>query len=123
MTQVPMTLTEGRGQRPRSNFPKNGKNQRTGHISEAISPTDIILGTKIQPNKAHFMTQVPMTLTFGQGHKHLGHWMRIYGLTLVPSMKSVGEIASEIYSVLWFFTYFLENLTLTLGQGHRYSGH
>ena len=24
MTQVPMTLTEGQGQRSRSNFPKNG---------------------------------------------------------------------------------------------------
>ena len=40
-----------------------GKNQRTGHISEAISPTDFILGTKVQPNKAHSMTQVQMTLT------------------------------------------------------------
>ena len=44
------------------------KNQRTGPISEAISPTDFILNTKIQPNKAHLMTQVPMTLTIGQGH-------------------------------------------------------
>ena len=43
--------------------PKCVKNQRTGHISEAISPTDFILGTKVQPNKAHLMTQVPMTLT------------------------------------------------------------
>ena len=44
-----------------------GKKQRTGHISEAILPTDFILGTKVQPNKAHSMTQVPMTLTEGQG--------------------------------------------------------
>ena len=43
------------------------KKQRTGHISEAISPTDFILGTKVQPNKAHSMTQVSMTLTLGQG--------------------------------------------------------
>ena len=63
MAQVPMTLTCGQGQ----SFPKMGKNQRTGHISEAISPTDFILSTKVQPNKAHSMTQVPMTLTFGQG--------------------------------------------------------
>ena len=46
-----------------------GKNQRTGHISEAISPTDFILGTKVQPNKTYSMTQVPMTLTLGQGHR------------------------------------------------------
>ena len=43
------------------------KNQRTGHISEAISTTDFIHGTKVQPNKVHSMTQVPMTLTKGQG--------------------------------------------------------
>ena len=43
-----------------------GKNQRTVHISKAISPTDFILGTKVQPINAHPMTQVPMTLT---GHK------------------------------------------------------
>ena len=34
-----------------------------GHISDVISPTDFILGTKVQPNKAHSITQVPMTLT------------------------------------------------------------
>ena len=45
------------------------KNQRTGHILEAISPIDFILGTKVQPNKAHSMTQVPMTLTLGQGQR------------------------------------------------------
>ena len=50
-------------------FPKMGKNQRTGHISKAISSTDFILGTKVQPNKAHSMTQVPMTLTEGQGQR------------------------------------------------------
>ena len=66
MTQVPMTLTQG--QRSRSNFSiKWVTNQRTGHISEAISPTHFLLGTKVQPNKVHSMTQVPMTLTLGQG--------------------------------------------------------
>ena len=57
MTQMPMTLTFGQI------FPKMSKNTTTGHISEAISPTDFILGTKVQPNKAHSMTQVPMTMT------------------------------------------------------------
>ena len=57
MTQVLMTLTQGQGQMSRSIFFKRWvKNQRTGHISEAISPTDFILGTKVQPNKAHSMT-------------------------------------------------------------------
>ena len=31
--------------------------------------TDFILGTKVQPNKAHSITQVSMTLTFGQGQR------------------------------------------------------
>ena len=59
-----MTFGQGQGQI----FPKNGlrKTQRTGHISEAISPTDFILGTKVQHNKAHSMTQVPMTKGQGQ---------------------------------------------------------
>ena len=68
MTQEPMTFDQG--QRSRLNFPKMGKKkQRTGHISEAISPTDFILGTKVLLNKAHLMTQVPMTLTKGQGQR------------------------------------------------------
>ena len=37
--------------------------------NETISPTDFILGTKVQPNKAHSMTQVSMTLTWGQGQR------------------------------------------------------
>ena len=69
MTQVPMTLTLGQGHRSRSNFSKMGKNQRTVNISNAISPTDFILGTKVQPNKTPSMTQVPMTLTLGQGQR------------------------------------------------------
>ena len=70
MTQVPMTLTQGQGQRSRSNFSQKWvKKQRIGHISEAISPTDCILGTKVQPNKLHLMTKVSMTLTLGQGQR------------------------------------------------------
>ena len=37
------------------------------HISDAISPTDFILGTKLQPNNS--TTQVTMTLTLGQSHR------------------------------------------------------
>ena len=63
MIQVPMTLTKGQGHRSRSNVQKLAKIYKTGHISEASSPTDFILDAKVQPNKAHSMTQVPMTLT------------------------------------------------------------
>ena len=58
-----MTLTFGQGHRSRSNIQKSAKIYKMGNISDAISPTDFILGTKVQPNKAHLMTHVPMTLT------------------------------------------------------------
>ena len=35
-----------------------------GHISDAISPTDFIFGTKVQHNKAHSMTQLPKLKDF-----------------------------------------------------------
>ena len=38
---------------------------------------------------------------------------KLLGCTLVPSMKSVGKIASEIWPILCFFTHIGENLTLT----------
>ena len=60
MTQVPMTLTTGQSHRSRSNVEKLAKIYKIGHISDAISPTDFILGTKVQPNKLHSMTQVPI---------------------------------------------------------------
>ena len=56
-----MTLTKGQGHRSRSNVKKIAKIYKMGHISDAISPTDYILGTKVQPYKAHSLTQVPMT--------------------------------------------------------------
>ena len=47
------------------------KIQRTGPISEAISPTDFLLGTKVQSNKAHSMTKCrwswPKIKVKGQG--------------------------------------------------------
>ena len=64
MTQVPVTLTEPRS-RSKVKFkfsPKWVKNQRTGHILEAISPTHFIFGTKVQPNKAHSMTHLGIAL-------------------------------------------------------------
>ena len=63
----PLVKVKGQGQI----FPKmhTKKKLKTGHISEAISPTNFILGTKAQPNKAHLMTLVPMTLTLGQGQR------------------------------------------------------
>ena len=66
-----------------------------------------------------------LTLTFGQGHWHIE--CALLG-TLVPSMKSVGEIASKIWSVLWVFLPILGKiwpwpLTMTKGQSHRHLGH
>ena len=74
MTQVPMTLTLGQGQRSKVKVKFSQKmskiNQRTGHITEAISPTDFILGTKVQPIKAHSndpnADDLDLTLTFGR---------------------------------------------------------
>ena len=126
MTQVPMTLTEGQGQRSRSNFPKKCvKKQRTGHISEAISPTDIILGTKVRPNKTHSMTQVPMTLTLplvkvkGQGqifpkmckNKRTGHILEAISPTdFILGTKVQPNNAHSMTQV---------PMTLTFGQGQR----
>ena len=56
-----MTLTLGQ---VKVKFLENSvKSQTTGHISDATSPTDFILGTKVYPNKANSMTQMPI----GQG--------------------------------------------------------
>ena len=60
-----MTLTKVQDHRSRSNVQKLAKIYKMGHISDAISLTDFILGTKVQPNKTHSMIQVPMTLTLG----------------------------------------------------------
>ena len=49
------------------------KKQRSGHISEAILPTDFILGTKVQPNKTHSMTQVPQIFPKMCKNKRTGH--------------------------------------------------
>ena len=46
----------------------------------------------------------------------------LLGCTLVLSIQSVGEIPSEIWPVLWFFTHFFGNFDLDLdleGQGRR----
>ena len=80
------------GQKSRSKIkvkfpPKWVKKQGTDHISETISPTDFILGTKVQPNNAHSMTQVLMTLVKvkGQGHifpkrgKKIKNWSYLGG--------------------------------------------
>ena len=57
LIHVLMTLTPRSKVKVKVNFsPKWVKIQRTGPISEAILPTDFILGTKVQPTKAHSMT-------------------------------------------------------------------
>ena len=66
-----------------------------------------------------FLKKLTLTLTLGQGHrkvKVIDTWViacALLSCTLVPSMKSVGQIASEKCPVLCFLHIFLENLTLT----------
>ena len=67
-------MTEGQGQRSRSNLPKIGKNTKQ---LDAISPTDFIFDIKVQPNKAHSVTQVLMTLTKGQGQRSRSNFPKI----------------------------------------------
>ena len=64
-----MTLTFGQGNMSRSNVQKIAKIYKMCHISDAISATDFILGTKVQPNKAHSITLVPMNLTQGEDQR------------------------------------------------------
>ena len=71
-----MTLTKDQGQRSRSNVIKLAKMYKMGHISDAISPTDFILSTKVKPDKAHSITQVPITLILGQGHRSRSNFPR-----------------------------------------------
>ena len=81
MTQVSMTLTQGRSRsKVKVKFSKKKKrvkNQRTGHISKAISPIHFILGTKVHPNKKHSMIQVPMYLTQGQSQRSRSNFSKI----------------------------------------------
>ena len=60
MIQVSMTLFEGRAQG--QIYQQLVKIKTICHISDPISPTDFILGIKVQPIKAH-----SMTLMEGQG--------------------------------------------------------
>ena len=49
--------------------------------------------------------------------KVIGTWViecTLLGCTFVPSKKCVGEIASEIWPVLWFVTHFMEKFDLDL---------
>ena len=69
----------------------------------------------------HFGENLTLTLIKGQGHRHLGHWMRLIGLYLGTKYEVCSEIASEIWPVLWFFTHFGVNLTLTYDLRSRSS--
>ena len=72
-----------------------GKNQRTGHISKAISPTDFILGTKVQPNKAHSMTQVLMTLIEGR--------IYFFGVWVTKEFCDSMFLSISVKNVFFFF--------------------
>ena len=86
-------------------FKKKCKNLTSGHISDVISPTDFIFYTKVQPNKAHSMTQVLLTLTEDQGQ-----WSRskfsiiskklINLIKLYAKIKKNGDKRSQIIQTL-----------------------
>ena len=127
MTQVLMTLTKGQGHRSRSNVQKLAKIYKMSHISDAISPTDFILGTKVQPNKAHSMTQVPMTLTKGQGHRSRSN---VQKLAKIYKMGHISDAISPTDFILC--TKVQPNkahsmtqvpMALSLGQGQRSRSH
>ena len=64
-----------------------------------------------------FFENFTLTFDLDQKIKVISTWVigcAFMGCTLVPSMKSVGEIASKICPVLWFFTHFWQNLTTIL---------
>ena len=122
MTQVAMIL-RSRSQ-VKVKCPKNGQNLLNGPYLGCYFT--YILGTKVLPINAHLMTQVPMTLTKGQGQnlpkigliinnwpkvKVISPWViecTLLGCTLVPRMKSVGEIASKYDQFFGFLPIFMK---------------
>ena len=70
----------------------------------------------------HFCEKFYLNLWPWPKVKVIGTWViecALMGCTLVPSVKSVGEIASEIWQVVWWFTHFGEILTLTFDLDRR----
>ena len=63
------------------------------------------------------LTKVRVILDQGQGHRHLGHWMRLIGLYLGTKYEVCRWNSPEIWPVLWFFIHFWKNLTLTIDLG------
>ena len=90
-------------------------NQRTGHISEAISPTHFILGTKVQPNKAQSMTQVLMTLNFGKGQRS-----RSYVPKRGKKNQRTSHISEAISPTDFILGTKLNLLVKVKGQGHSF---
>ena len=64
----------------------------------------------------HFFGKFDLDLWHWPWVKVISTWVNecaLLGCTLEPCMKSVDEIASEIWPALWCFTHFWTNLTLT----------
>ena len=153
-----MILTQGQGQRSRSNLPQNAWktkelviSRRLFHLHTSYLVPRYNPIRRIQWPKCRW----PWPKVKGQGQilpkngKKLNNWpylgcyftyrlqirhqskpsvkvivtwfikCTLLGYILVPSMKSVGKIASKIWQVLWFFTHFWGNLTLTFDLRSR----
>ena len=79
----------------------------------------------------HFFENFDLDLWPWTSVKVIGTWViicAILGCTLVPCIKSVGEIASEIWPIFSFFSpilrkFELDLFSLTYRQSHSYSCH
>ena len=70
----------------------------------------------------------PLTLTKGQGHRHLGHWMHLIVLYLgtkyeVCKWNSLKDMTSSLFFLPIFGKILPWPLTLTFSQGHRHLSH
>ena len=101
MTQVLMILTECQGQI----LPKMGKKLNWPYLgcyfTYRLHTWYLILGTKVQHNKAHSMIQVPMTLTFGQNFPDQRSWSKF------PKM---GQILNNWPYLGCYFTHIIHHI-------------
>ena len=118
MTKVTMKLTRGQGQdqiwnkRAKPKWVTKSCNNRYDEVCGRNSLTDMTSSLVFYP----FWGKFDLDFWPWPKVKVIGTWVNecaLLGCTLEPCMKSVDEIASEIWPALWCFTHFWTNLTLT----------
>ena len=68
-----------------------GKKQRTGHISEAISPTDFILVTKVQPSND------PSAYGIDQRSKFPQNWLNTKQSWMLFHPQTSSHLLSQLF--------------------------